>query len=104
MSEFKFKPAGFLPFKDSRECKRVRNIKKEEICCHPNKNFKIRTIEDQTVFGFAYILDIVAGYWATGCSAVLSQVLGVCDAGTGVSLFIMIRSGFRLSALPIIVH
>ena len=61
MSEFTFKPADFLPFKDSQECERVRNIKKENICCHPNENFKIRIIEDQTAFGFAYLLDIVAG-------------------------------------------
>ena len=39
----------------------MRRIKKADICKHPNKNFKIRVIEDQTAFAFGYILDIVAG-------------------------------------------
>lgn len=61
MSSFKFQPADFLPFKDTNVCQRVRAIKKQDICKHPNKNFKIRLIEDQTTFCFAYQLDIVAG-------------------------------------------
>lgn len=59
--EFKFEPAEFLPFRDAEVCERVRKIKKADICKHPNDNFKIKLIEDQTAFGFAYQLDIVSG-------------------------------------------
>ncbi|NOY74354.1 MAG: hypothetical protein GXP32_00995 [Kiritimatiellaeota bacterium] len=60
-SEFKFQMSEFLPFRDVEACERVRNIKKEDICDHPNENFKIRVIEDQTAFAFAFLTDIVAG-------------------------------------------
>jgi glucosamine-6-phosphate deaminase len=60
-AKFPFDPAPFLPFRDKKALERVRNIKKKDICKHPNKNFKIRLIEDQAAFGFAYVLDIVAG-------------------------------------------
>jgi len=61
MSMWKFEPAKFLPFRDADVCERVRNIKKEDICKHPNENFKIRIIEDTTTFAFSYIIDILAG-------------------------------------------
>jgi glucosamine-6-phosphate deaminase len=60
-SEFKFEPAEFLPFRDAEACERVRKIKKADICKHPNDNFRIKLIEDQIAFGFAYQLDIVRG-------------------------------------------
>ncbi len=60
-NSFTFRPADFLPFNDPEVCEKVRNIKKADICKHPNKNFNIQLIEDQTAFGFAYQLDIVAG-------------------------------------------
>lgn len=58
---FKFEPARFLPFRDAEACERVRRIKKQDVCKHPNKNFKIRVIEDSTAFAFSYLIDIVAG-------------------------------------------
>ncbi len=59
--EFNYQMSDFLPFRDMKVCEKVRNIKKEDLCKHPNKNFKIRIIEDQTVFGFSFLTDIVAG-------------------------------------------
>lgn len=58
---FEYEMARFLPFRDKEVCERVRKIKKEDICKHPNDNFKIRVIEDDTAFSFAYVLDIVTG-------------------------------------------
>ncbi len=59
--KFDFEPAEVLPFKDKKAIERVRKIKKEDICKHPNKNFKIRVIEDQTAFVFAWALHIAGG-------------------------------------------
>ncbi len=59
--KFDFEPAEILPFKDKKVLERVRKIRKEDICKHPNKNFKIRVIEDQTAFVFAWALHIVRG-------------------------------------------
>lgn len=50
-----------MPFRDKKACDRVRRIKKQDLCKHPNRNFKIRIIEDQTAFSFSYLMDIVAG-------------------------------------------
>ncbi len=58
---FPFDPAPFLPFRDQKALDRVRGIKKKDLCKHPRKNFKIRVIEDQAAFAFAYVLDIVTG-------------------------------------------
>ena len=58
---FNYEYAKFLPFKNKEVIERVRRIKKNDICKHPNKNFRIRVIEDQTAFVFAWALHIVAG-------------------------------------------
>ena len=58
---FEYDLAKFLPFRDKAVCERVRRIRKEDICRHPNANFKIRVIEDETAFQFGFVLDIVAG-------------------------------------------
>ncbi|MGB9642638.1 MAG: hypothetical protein ACPL3Q_05510, partial [Candidatus Ratteibacteria bacterium] len=60
-AKFNFHPAEFLPFKDIKVIEKVRKIKKADICKHPNKNFKISVIEDQTAFVFAWALHIVSG-------------------------------------------
>jgi len=57
--EFKHKLARFLPFQDAKECARVRRIKKEDICKHPNKKFRIRVIEDADQFYMEFALDII---------------------------------------------
>lgn len=56
--EFKHDLPEFIPFRDKEVCERVRAIKKEDICRHPNSDFKIRIIEDDDQFNFEYVLDI----------------------------------------------
>ncbi|MBN1674320.1 MAG: hypothetical protein JXR37_24950 [Kiritimatiellae bacterium] len=60
-ARFEYQMARFLPFRDTAVCEHVRNIKREDVCEHPNENFKISVIEDETAFRFAYVLDIVEG-------------------------------------------
>ena len=59
--QFHYDLAEFLPFRDAEVCRRVRAIKRADVAKHPNKNFRIRVIEDETAFRFAYVMDIVAG-------------------------------------------
>lgn len=59
--KFDFQMAECLPFRDKKAWDRVRKIKRKDFCKHPNKNFKIRVIEDDTAFAFSFWLDIVAG-------------------------------------------
>lgn len=58
---FTYNLAEHLPFRDAEVCERVRNIPRSEICNHPNDNVRIRVIEDDAAFQFAYVLHIVAG-------------------------------------------
>jgi glucosamine-6-phosphate deaminase len=60
-AEFKFHPSEFLPFRDQAALERVRAIRRADFTKHPNKNFRIRVIEDQATFAFSYLMDIVAG-------------------------------------------
>jgi glucosamine-6-phosphate deaminase len=60
-ARFDYDLAQFLPFRDAEVCRRVRAIRREDVCKHPNENFKIRVIEDETAFRFGYVMDIVAG-------------------------------------------
>lgn len=59
MQEFTFDLANFIAFRDVEVCRRVREIRKEEICNHPNPEFKIRIIEEPKDFYFEFALDIV---------------------------------------------
>jgi len=56
---FNYELAKFIPFRDEKECAKVRAIKKENLCIHPNKNFKIRIIENPDDFYTEFALDIV---------------------------------------------
>jgi len=58
---FEYQMSQYLEFRDVEICKRVRAIKKEDITKHPNENFKIKVIENELAFQFAYVLDIVSG-------------------------------------------
>ncbi len=58
---FDYQMAAFLPFRDMEVCKRVREIRREDICKHPNANFKIRVIEDETAFAISHVMHIAAG-------------------------------------------
>ncbi len=57
--DFNYKLAKFIDFQDEKECARVRGITKEDIDKHPNKDFKIRVIDDPQEFYFDFALDIV---------------------------------------------
>jgi glucosamine-6-phosphate deaminase len=46
MSEFNFKPASWVSFKDKAELERVRNIKREDIEKHWNPDFRIKVVPD----------------------------------------------------------
>lgn len=59
--EFKYESAKFIPFRDREACKRVRAIKKEDICKHPNPDFRIKIIEDPCEFYMKWALTIVSG-------------------------------------------
>ena len=56
---FNYDLAEFIPFRDTAACARVRSIKKEMICRHPNPEFRIRVIEEKESFYFEFALDIV---------------------------------------------
>ena len=51
--------ARFIDFQDAQACARVRAITREEICCHPNPDFRIQIIDDLTSFYSAFALDLV---------------------------------------------
>lgn len=59
MSGFQFELAKFISFRDQEVCARVRAIKKEELCRHPNPSFRIRIIEAPNDFYTEFALDIV---------------------------------------------
>ena len=44
MSEFKFKPAPWVPFQDEKVLERLRKMTPEEIEKHPNPDFKIKIV------------------------------------------------------------
>ncbi len=46
---FTFAPADFIPFRDRRAIRRVRNIKKKDIARHPNPGFKITVMPDAEI-------------------------------------------------------
>ena len=57
---FDYELSSFIPFRDTEACARVRAIKKEDICKHPNPEFKIQVIEDANEFYLEFALDIVS--------------------------------------------
>ena len=58
---FEFELARFIPFRDAKECERVRKIKKEDFFRHPNKNFKIYSYPTKEMMKFQFLLHIVEG-------------------------------------------
>ncbi|HCU22012.1 MAG TPA: hypothetical protein DF698_03815 [Candidatus Atribacteria bacterium] len=57
---FQYGLSDFIPFKDVKECERVRKIKKEDITKHHNPDFKIKVIEDPNQFYIEFALDLVS--------------------------------------------
>jgi len=56
---FPFELSKFITFRDRAACERVRRITKQDICNHPNPNFRIRVIEDADTFYSEFASDIV---------------------------------------------
>ena len=59
-NDFRYSPSRFLPYRDAAVCARVRAIKKEELCRHPNANFKMSVVEDLSELYLDYALDMIA--------------------------------------------
>jgi 6-phosphogluconolactonase/glucosamine-6-phosphate isomerase/deaminase len=57
MEKFKYDPAKWLPFRDREACEKVRAIKNEDLCKHPNPNVKIRIVPTSE-FWFRLVWDI----------------------------------------------
>ena len=57
--EFTYSMPEFLAFRDREVCGRVRKIDKNEVCIHPNDNFRMKVISDPDELSLAYALDIV---------------------------------------------
>jgi glucosamine-6-phosphate deaminase len=49
MDNFSYNLPKWLPFQDSDMCKKVREIKRSEICNHNNPEFKIEVIKDSEI-------------------------------------------------------
>jgi glucosamine-6-phosphate deaminase len=56
---FTYRLADFLPFRDARECARVRAIKRRDLTKHKNRDFHIRIMDDPGQFYGAFATDIV---------------------------------------------
>ncbi len=63
---FEYSLAKFIPFKDEKACARVRAIKKQDLCKHPNKDFRMEIIEDKVQFYGRFAIDIVSRIVKTG--------------------------------------
>jgi 6-phosphogluconolactonase/glucosamine-6-phosphate isomerase/deaminase len=59
MSDFKFEPASWIPFRDMAVVERVRAIKREDITRHPNPKYHIRVVPDADVM-WHWAADMVA--------------------------------------------
>ena len=57
MSAFIFKPASFIPFQDLEVVERCRHIRKEDLCQHPNPDFRIRIVPDSEL-AFIWLTDM----------------------------------------------
>lgn len=57
MDNFKYKMSKWVPFQDPAVCKKIRSIKQEDICSHPNRDLKIEIIKDDE-FAFRRVYDI----------------------------------------------
>lgn len=99
MTELPFQPAlsKFIAFQDPEACARARAIKREDICKHPNPDFKIRIIDSSAQFYLEFALDIIARIQAAqaeGRSCVLILPVGPVPQYTIAARLI---NQFRLS-------
>jgi glucosamine-6-phosphate deaminase len=56
---FAFDLSKFITYRDREVCERVRRIRKQEICNHSNRDFRIRVIEDSKTFYSEFAGDLV---------------------------------------------
>lgn len=57
MKKFDYQPSQWVPFRDKKVLEKIRNIKREDIERHPNKNLKIMVIPDELV-EFTWVTDM----------------------------------------------
>lgn len=57
MSDFKFEPSKWVPFRDLAAIERCRKIRRADIEKHPNKDFRIRVVKDADV-EFIWVTDM----------------------------------------------
>lgn len=57
MSDFRYEPSPWAPFRDRAACERVRSIKREDFCKHANPGFHIEVLPDDEL-GFRRIWDL----------------------------------------------
>jgi glucosamine-6-phosphate deaminase len=58
-TDFRHDLAAFIPYRDAEECRRVRRISREQLCEHPNPDFRIRIVERSEAFYSAFARDLV---------------------------------------------
>lgn len=58
-TDFRYGLASFISFRDEAECRRVRGITREQLCEHPNPDFRIRVVDDREAFYRAFAQDLV---------------------------------------------
>ena len=57
MTDFKYEPSHWVPFRDTEVLERCRKIKREDIEKHPNPDFKIRVVKDADI-EFIWVTDM----------------------------------------------
>jgi glucosamine-6-phosphate deaminase len=57
---FTYSMAQFITFRDAAACARVRAIRRQDLCRHPNPDFKIAIIDNAVEFYSRFAVDIVS--------------------------------------------
>jgi hypothetical protein len=71
METFDFRPAAFIPFRDTAAIERVRRIRKEDMTRHPNPDFRITIMPASEMDEYANEDGVIAAdiepHWDKGC-------------------------------------
>lgn len=59
MSDFAYGVHSISSFRDAEACARVRAITRQEICTHPNPDFRIRVVDEPALFYGEFAADLV---------------------------------------------
>jgi len=57
MSEFKYQPSKYVPFRDLKAIAKARKITREDFERHPNPKLKVRVVPDFEVW-FVFMMDV----------------------------------------------